>query len=79
MVASADATTGANVIDAAVEEVLNLGPDTKYELILGDGQRVAVREPRERGGRELVRGDRVRLTWAVEDGLLVADREERAS
>jgi putative spermidine/putrescine transport system ATP-binding protein len=73
MEASADAT-GANVIAATVGEVLNLGPDTKYELILGDGQRVAVREPRERGGRELQRGDRVRLTWAVEDGLLLTDR-----
>ena len=58
-------------------EVLNLGPDTKYELTLEGGQRVAVRELREQGGRELQRGDRVRLTWAVEDGLLVADREER--
>ncbi len=76
--ASGDATTGANVIDATVGEVLNLGPDTKYELTLEGGQRVAVREPRERGGRELQRGDRVRLTWAVEDGLLVADREEIA-
>ena len=58
--------------------MLNLGPDTKYELTLEGGQRVAVREPRERGGRELQRGDRVALTWAVEDGLLVADREEKA-
>ena len=65
------------MIDATVGEVLNLGPDTKYELTLEGGQRVAVREPRERGGRELQRGDRVRLTWAVEDGLLVADREGR--
>ena len=66
---------GANVVDATVGEVLNLGPDTKYELTLEGGQRVAVREPRERSGRELQRGDQVRLTWAVEDGLLVADRE----
>ncbi len=55
--------------------MLNLGPDTKYELTLEGGQRVAVREPREGSGRALQRGDQVRLTWAVDDGLLVADRE----
>jgi putative spermidine/putrescine transport system ATP-binding protein len=63
----------ANVVEATVGEVLNLGPDTKYELTLEGGQRVAVREPRAGSGRALQRGDRVRLTWAVEDGLLVAD------
>ena len=73
--AGSDAEPGWNVVDATVEEVLNLGPDTKYELTLDDGQRVAVREPRERGGRALQRGDQVRLTWAVEDGLLLADPE----
>ena len=46
---SGDATTGANVIDATVGEVLNLGPDTKYELTLEGGQRVAVREPARAG------------------------------
>ena len=71
---SRDAMPDVNVIDAIVGEVLNLGPDTKYELTLDGGQRVAVREPRERDGRELKRGDQVRLTWAVDDGLLVADR-----
>ena len=72
--AGSDAEPGSNVVDATVGEVLNLGPDTKYELTLEDGQRVAVREPRERNGRELRRGDPVRLTWTVEDGLLLADR-----
>ena len=70
---AADASPGANVVDATVGEVLNLGPDTKYELTLEGGERVAVREPRERSGRELKRGDRVRLSWAIDDGLLVAD------
>ena len=74
MGAPGPAAPGANAIDATVGEVLNLGPDTKYELTLEGGQRVAVREPRERGGRELQRGDSVRLTWAIEDGLLVEDR-----
>ncbi len=70
---AAGASPGANVVDATVGEVLNLGPDTKYELTLEGGERVAVREPRERSGRELKRGDRVRLSWAIDDGLLVAD------
>jgi putative spermidine/putrescine transport system ATP-binding protein len=69
----AEPVPGANVVDATVGEVLNLGPDTKYELTLEGGQRVAVREPREGSGRALQRGDQVRLTWAVDDGLLVAD------
>jgi putative spermidine/putrescine transport system ATP-binding protein len=64
---------GLNVVDATVDEVLYLGPDTKYQLALRNGQRMAVREPREGSGRELQRGDHVRLGWAVEDGLLVAD------
>ena len=64
---------GLNVVDATVDEVLYLGPDTKYQLALGNGQRMAVREPREGSGRELQRGDQVRIGWAVEDGLLVAD------
>jgi putative spermidine/putrescine transport system ATP-binding protein len=64
---------GLNVVEATVDEVLYLGPDTKYHLALGWGQRVAVREPRESSGRELQRGDQVRLAWSVDDGLLVAD------
>ncbi len=67
------ATNGANVVDATVGDVLNLGPDTKYQLAIADGPRVAVREPREATGRELQRGDTVRLSWSVDDGLLVAD------
>ena len=69
---SAGASPGANVVDATVEEVLNLGPDTKYELRsrAASGSRYA--SPATRG-RQLERGDRVRLSWAVDDGLLVAD------
>jgi putative spermidine/putrescine transport system ATP-binding protein len=67
------ASTDANAVAATVGEVLNLGPDTKIELMLEGGQRVAVREPRFGAGRELQRGDRVRLSWSVDDGLLVAD------
>ena len=69
---SGDAASG-NRVEATVDEVLYLGPDTKYQLALEGGQRITVREPREASGRELHRGDRVRLGWSVEDGLLVAD------
>jgi putative spermidine/putrescine transport system ATP-binding protein len=71
--AASDGGTGMNVVDATVDEVLYLGPDTKYQLALENGQRIVVREPREGSGRELQRGDAVRLGWSVEDGLLVAD------
>ena len=64
---------GLNTIDATVDEVLYLGPDTKYQLALPSGQRISIREPREANGRELQRGDPVRVGWSVEDGLLVAD------
>ena len=65
--------SGANVAEATVDEVLNLGPDTRYELVLDGGQRVAARESRGSGPAALDRGDKVRVAWAVEDGLLVAD------
>jgi putative spermidine/putrescine transport system ATP-binding protein len=71
--ARTDASPEANVVDATVGEVLNLGPDTKYELTLEGGQRVAVREPRDGTGRDLQRGETIRLSWAVADGLLVVD------
>jgi putative spermidine/putrescine transport system ATP-binding protein len=73
VVSGGEVPDGANVVEATVGEVLNLGPDTKYELTLDGGQRVAVREPRAGSGRALQRGDQVQLTWAVDDGLLVAD------
>jgi putative spermidine/putrescine transport system ATP-binding protein len=71
--AGADTSPGSNAVDAAVAEVLYLGPDTKYELTLADGQRAAVRQPRGGNGHEWRNGDRVRLTWPVDDGVLVAD------
>ena len=67
------AADGLNTADATVDEVLYLGPDLKYQLALPWGQRISIREPREIGARELERGDRVRVGWKVEDGLLVAD------
>ena len=67
------ATDGLNVADATVDEVLYLGPDIKYQLALASGQRLTIREPRESDGRELQRGDRVRIGWKVGDGLLVGD------
>jgi putative spermidine/putrescine transport system ATP-binding protein len=66
-------SAGANVAEATVDEVLNLGPDIRVELVLEGGQRVAVRQSRGAGERTLDRGDRVRVAWSVDDGLLVAD------
>lgn len=62
-----------NVAEATVGDVLNLGPDTRCELVLDGGERVAIREARSGSGRALQHGDRVRIAWAVDDGLLVAD------
>jgi putative spermidine/putrescine transport system ATP-binding protein len=62
----------ANAADATVEDVLYLGSDNKYGLRLADGQRVAVRAQPDRDGR-WSGGDRVRLSWSIGDGVLVAD------
>ena len=64
---------GANMAQATVDEVLNLGPDIRYELALEGGQRVTVRDSRSGEGNIHDRGDRVRVAWSVDDGLLVAD------
>ena len=67
-----------NTLDVTVDEVLYLGPDTKYQLAppVGPADR-GIREPREANARELQRGDRVRVGWSVDDGLLVGDPGQR--
>ncbi len=67
------AATGANTVEASVRDVLYLGSIRKYELTLRDGQAATVRQ--QVGGDETVwqPGDRVRLNWAVDDGVLVSD------
>jgi hypothetical protein len=62
-----------NAVEATVVDVLNLGSDRKYGLSLPDDQRAAVREQRDTGGGQWQSGDEVRLTWAIGDGVLVAD------
>ena len=70
--ADEDAAPGTNTVEAAVRDVLYLGSMRKYELALPDGQPAVVRE--QVGGASAWRpGDRVRLTWAIDDGVLVAD------
>lgn len=67
------ASTGANTVAASVRDVLYLGAMRKYELTLPDGQAATVRQ--QVGGDERVwqPGDRVRLTWLIDDGVLVSD------
>ena len=67
------AVAGANALEAAVKDVLYLGSMRKYELALPDGQAAVVRQQVGGGEREWQPGDRVRLTWAIDDGVLVAD------
>jgi putative spermidine/putrescine transport system ATP-binding protein len=64
---------GTNAVEAAVADVLYLGSDRKYGVTLPDGQQAAVREQFDGGGRQWQRGDPVRLTWSIDDGVLVAD------
>ena len=65
--------TGVNAVDAIVRDVLYLGSMRKFELVLPDGNAAVVRQQRGGGAHEGRPGDRVRLTWAVDDGVLVAD------
>jgi putative spermidine/putrescine transport system ATP-binding protein len=62
-----------NSVDATVADVLYLGSDRKYELTLPDGQHAAVREQRDGGERQWQSGDAVKLTWSIDDGVIVAD------
>jgi putative spermidine/putrescine transport system ATP-binding protein len=65
--------TGTNAIEAAVSDVLYLGSIRKYELVLPDGQPAVVRQQVGGSEREWHAADRVRLCWAVDDGVIVAD------
>jgi putative spermidine/putrescine transport system ATP-binding protein len=61
-----------DVVDATVTEVLYLGSNRKIELALPDGQAAVVRSSIDDPG-DWRTGDRVRLTWAIDDGVLVGD------
>ncbi len=64
---------GMNTVPATVTEVLFLGPIRKYALALPDGQHAVVRVQAGSGEREWHQDERVSLTWAIDDGVLVAD------
>ncbi len=64
--------SGHNAIEATVTEVLYLGSDRKYELVLGDGRSAVVRSPAAAPGTHAP-GDAVRLAWKIEDGVLVGE------
>ena len=78
VVAPEAATDGANAIDAAVTEVLYLGPTRKVELALPDGVNAVVRENAGAAG-DWRPGDRVRLEWPVARGVVVPDPSDASS
>jgi putative spermidine/putrescine transport system ATP-binding protein len=63
---------GANSVEAAVTEVLYLGPTRKIELALPDGVAAVVREPAGTAG-DWRPGDQVRLEWSVDRAVVVPD------
>ena len=65
--------SGLNAVEATVRDALYLGSTRKYELTLADGQAVSVRRQADSEERAWQAGDRVRLLWAVDDAVLVAD------
>jgi hypothetical protein len=62
----------ANAVDAAVTEVLYLGPTRKIELALPDGVSAVVREPAGAAG-DWRPGDQVRLEWSMDRAVVVPD------
>ena len=72
-VVAADAPRdGANAVEAAVTEVLYLGPTRKIELALADGVSAVVREPAGAAG-DWRPGDQVRLEWSMDRAVVVPD------
>ena len=67
------AAAGANTVEASVRDALYLGSTRKYELTLPDGQAATVRQQVVGGEQVWQPGDRVGLTWAVDDAVLVSD------
>jgi putative spermidine/putrescine transport system ATP-binding protein len=72
VVAPDSSTDGRNGIEAAVTEVLYLGSSRKIELALPDGQAIVVRESAGASG-DWRPGDRVRVEWSIERGVVVPD------
>jgi putative spermidine/putrescine transport system ATP-binding protein len=71
--ADGDAAPGTNAIEATLSDVLYLGSMRKYELALPDGRSAVVRQQVGEGEGDWHPGDHVRLTWKVDDGVLVSD------
>ncbi len=71
---ASDATpeVGVNTVEATITEVLYLGATRKFELVLSEGIPAVVRQPIGTPG-DWRPGDRIRLAWSVDDGVLVAD------
>jgi putative spermidine/putrescine transport system ATP-binding protein len=72
LVAADTSSQGRNGVEAAVTEVLYLGSSRKIELALPDGQAMVLRESADAAG-DWRPGDRVRLEWSVERGVVVPD------
>ena len=64
-----------NAVDATVAEVLFLGPVRRYDVVLPDGQHAVVRVQAGTEEHAWQPTDRVRVTWTVDDAVLVADQE----
>ncbi len=67
------AASGSNTVAASVRDALYLGSTRKYELTLLDGQNATVRHGMGGGEQVWQPGDRVGLTWAIDDAVLVSD------
>ncbi len=62
-----------NSVEAAVTEVLYLGSSRKVELALPDDRPAVVRQSIGEHDGDVRAGQRVRLSWRVDDAVLVAD------
>lgn len=65
----------ANASAAVVTNALYLGSMSKYELQLPGGETAVVRQQAGSSAKDYRPGESVRVSWRVDDGLLVADTD----
>jgi spermidine/putrescine ABC transporter ATP-binding subunit len=64
-------TNEMNCLDGAVENVIFVGETRRYEVRLGNGERVILKRQNRAGVRQYSREELVRIAWHVEDTRLV--------
>jgi putative spermidine/putrescine transport system ATP-binding protein len=65
------ASSAANAVDGAIEDVVFVGEMRRYVVALPGGQRLVLKAQNRSGVRNYARGDAIRVAWNVDDCRLV--------